>query len=94
MRLDRRGTAARSKRGNDSPAGSLLTKFRSATDIYYKFHRNIYYLQVVPTHSQLVLLCDSKIFVIDMMTLKPVDESKFIKVRFHPAEQLNARINY
>ena len=38
--------------------------------------------QTVPALSQLVLLCDSKIFVLDMTTLKPIDETKFIKVRY------------
>jgi hypothetical protein len=36
--------------------------------------------QVLPQNHLLVLLCDEKVFAVDMLSLKPADDAKFVKV--------------
>ena len=38
--------------------------------------------QVLPQNHLLVLLCDEKVFAVDMLSLKPADDAKFVKVCF------------
>ncbi len=36
--------------------------------------------QVLPANHVLVLLCDARVLAVDMLSLKPLDDAKFVKV--------------